>query len=202
MNQEAIGTYIKQKRIEKSLSQEQLAEKLGVSKNTVSRWERGINIPDLGLLDSLASALNTGVSEIIKGHDEIGNNPSDSLELQKKNLLFSYSVLSRLGKMNEVIKKIYISLEVVAVILLDLVYGYFATKIYWETNGGAFYPQGVIYSSIYSNVAEPDSSLLFINMYKVLFFVFCILAVLIMILVELRIRRNDLMIQIGDASDE
>ena len=90
MNQEAIGTYIKQKRIEKSLSQEQLAEKLGVSKNTVSRWERGVNIPDLGLLDSLASALNTGVSEIIKGHDEIGNNPSDSLELQKKNLLFSY----------------------------------------------------------------------------------------------------------------
>ncbi len=202
MNQEAIGEYIKQKRLERALSQEQLAEKLGVSKNTISRWERGINIPDLGLLDDLALALNTGVSEIIKGHDKINNTGNESLELQKNTLLFSYSVLSKLSKMNEVIKKIYISLEVVVVILLDLAYGYFATKIIWQTKGGLFYPHGVIFSAIYSNTLEQDASILFLNMFKVLFIVFCISVFMIMILVELRVRRNDLMIEIGNGSDD
>ncbi len=202
MNQEAIGEYIKQKRLERALSQEQLAEKLGVSKNTISRWERGINIPDLGLLDDLALALNTGVSEIIKGHDKINNTGNESLELQKNTLLFSYSVLSKLSKMNEVIKKIYISLEVVVVILLDLAYGYFATKIIWQTKGGLFYPHGVIFSAIYSNTLEQDASILFLNMFKVLFIVFCITVFMIMILVELRVRRNDLMIEIGNGSDD
>ena len=202
MNQEAIGEYIKQKRLERALSQEQLAEKLGVSKNTISRWERGINIPDLGLLDDLALALNTGVSEIIKGHDKINNTGNESLDLQKNTLLFSYSVLSKLSKMNELIKKIYISLEVVVVILLDLAYGYFATKIIWQTKGGLFYPHGVIFSAIYSNTFEQDASILFLNMFKVLFIVFCITVFMIMILVELRVRRNDLMTEIGNGSDD
>lgn len=42
MNQEKIGKFISENRKKKHLTQEQLAEKLGVSKNAVSKWERGI----------------------------------------------------------------------------------------------------------------------------------------------------------------
>ena len=44
MNQAAIGSYIAHKRKEKNLTQEQLAEKLGVSNKTVSKWENGLSI--------------------------------------------------------------------------------------------------------------------------------------------------------------
>ena len=40
MNQTSIGSYISKKRREKNLTQEQLAEKLGVSNKTISKWEK------------------------------------------------------------------------------------------------------------------------------------------------------------------
>ena len=51
MNQEKIGSFISKKRKEKKLTQEALAEKLNVSKNAVSKWERGICLMDMSLLN-------------------------------------------------------------------------------------------------------------------------------------------------------
>ena len=50
MDTKKIGAFLKQCRKEKNLTQEQLAEKFGVSSRTVSRWETGINMPDLSIL--------------------------------------------------------------------------------------------------------------------------------------------------------
>ena len=50
MNQQATGKFIAQKRKEKSLTQEQLAEKLGVSNKTVSKWETGKCMPDYSVV--------------------------------------------------------------------------------------------------------------------------------------------------------
>jgi DNA-binding XRE family transcriptional regulator len=50
MNPKTIGLFLKQLRNEKKLTQEQLAEVLGVSGRTVSRWETGNNLPDLSIL--------------------------------------------------------------------------------------------------------------------------------------------------------
>lgn len=47
MNPKEIGAFLKQLRNEKGITQEQLAEILGVSGRTVSRWETGTNLPDL-----------------------------------------------------------------------------------------------------------------------------------------------------------
>lgn len=44
MNQTTIGSYIAQKRRAKNLTQEQLAEKLGVSNKTISKWENGLSL--------------------------------------------------------------------------------------------------------------------------------------------------------------
>ena len=203
MNQEAIGSYIRQKRLEKSLTQEQLAEDLGVSKNTVSRWERGINIPDLSLLDTLASELDTSVKEIITGRDDISKKTADDQEIKKNDLLISYAILSIFGKMNEVIKKLYIALQIVIIVLLDLAYGFFGTKYYWETSGGIFDPRGIIFSAVFSsNGTYIDHSMLFSVMFKALFIVLVLAVILIMILVELKMRKNDIMLQLGNRIEE
>lgn len=51
MDQKKIGSFIKELRKEKNLTQEQLAEKFNVSRRTVSRWETGNNMPDLDILN-------------------------------------------------------------------------------------------------------------------------------------------------------
>ena len=50
MDQKKIGSFLKELRKEKGITQEQLAEELGVTGRTVSRWETGNNMPDISLL--------------------------------------------------------------------------------------------------------------------------------------------------------
>ena len=50
MNQEKIGKFIASCRKDKKLTQEQLAEKLNISKNAISKWERGLNLPDVSIM--------------------------------------------------------------------------------------------------------------------------------------------------------
>jgi len=65
MNQTAIGKFIAQKRREKNLTQEQLAEKIGVSNKTVSKWENGRSMPDYSVIEALCSALGITVPELL-----------------------------------------------------------------------------------------------------------------------------------------
>lgn len=67
MNQEKIGRFIAEKRKDKKLTQEQLAEKLGVSTNAVSKWERGLCLMDMSLLKPLSEILEVSVNEILSG---------------------------------------------------------------------------------------------------------------------------------------
>lgn len=69
MNQEKIGLFIKRKRIEKGLTQDQLANLLYVSSKTISRWERGLNIPDISILENLSIELGVSVNEIMLGEE-------------------------------------------------------------------------------------------------------------------------------------
>ena len=68
MNQIQIGIFIAEKRKEKNLTQEQLAERLGVSNKTVSKWECGRCMPDYSLIEKLCKELNISVGELISGH--------------------------------------------------------------------------------------------------------------------------------------
>ena len=69
MNQEKIGSFISKKRKEKKLTQEGLAEKLDVSKNAVSKWERGICLMDMSLLKPLSEILGVSINEILNGEE-------------------------------------------------------------------------------------------------------------------------------------
>ncbi len=67
MDQQKMGLFIKRLRKEKSITQEQLSEILGVTNRSVSRWENGVNLPDLGLLIDLAKCFDVGVEELLDG---------------------------------------------------------------------------------------------------------------------------------------
>ena len=67
MNQEKIGKFINECRKEKKLTQEQLAEKLGVTSKSISRWENGNTMPDYSLLKDLCKELGINVNELLSG---------------------------------------------------------------------------------------------------------------------------------------
>ena len=69
MNQTAIGSYIARKRKEQNLTQEQLAEKLGVSNKTISKWENGKCMPDYSIIQTLCEALHVTLPELMDGED-------------------------------------------------------------------------------------------------------------------------------------
>ena len=67
MDQRRIGSFLKKLRKEQGITQEYLAEKLNVSGRTISRWETGSNMPDIGLLVEIAELFDVSISEIING---------------------------------------------------------------------------------------------------------------------------------------
>ena len=67
MEQQKVGSFLKELRKERNLTQEQFAEQLGVSGRSVSRWETGINMPDISLLVEIAEFYDVSISEIIDG---------------------------------------------------------------------------------------------------------------------------------------
>lgn len=67
MDQVKIGTFLKELRKQKELTQEQFAEIVHVSNRTVSRWENGYNLPDLDVLIELADYYKVDLREILDG---------------------------------------------------------------------------------------------------------------------------------------
>ena len=65
MNQQKIGRFISECRKQKGLTQAQLAEALGVSDKTISRWETGKTMPDLSFYEPLCETLDVQISELL-----------------------------------------------------------------------------------------------------------------------------------------
>ena len=89
MNQAAIGSYIARKRKEQNLTQEQLAQQLGVSNKTVSKWENGKCMPDYSVIQALCKALRVTLPELMEGADaapdgQQGNDTAQILDLLQR----------------------------------------------------------------------------------------------------------------------
>ena len=67
MDQIKIGNFIKALRRKKGLTQEQLAERFGVARRTVSRWETGSNMPDLDILMEMSDFYAVDLRELLDG---------------------------------------------------------------------------------------------------------------------------------------
>ncbi len=62
-----IGKFLQELRKEKGITQEQLAERMGVARRTVSRWETGSNMPDVDILVELSDLYSVELREILTG---------------------------------------------------------------------------------------------------------------------------------------
>ena len=107
MDQIKVGAFLKDLRKEKGITQEQLAEKLGVSGRTISRWETGKNMPDISLLVEIAEFFDVSIPEIIKGErksenmkeetKEVVETMSDYAKAEKEQLIKSFRNMSIIG---------------------------------------------------------------------------------------------------------
>lgn len=67
MNQEKIGNFIKELRVKKGLTQDELADKLYIRRQSISKWEMGITSPDTENFKSLSEIFNVSIDELISG---------------------------------------------------------------------------------------------------------------------------------------
>ena len=103
MNQLRIGRFIAECRKEKKLTQSELADVLGITDKAVSKWERGIAMPDTSLMLVLCDTLGISVNELLKGEKTVMENNSqcnDGLlldlakELERKNKVIWTNMLT------------------------------------------------------------------------------------------------------------
>ena len=94
MNQIKIGRFIAECRKKTNLTQMQLAEKLGITDKAISKWERGVAMPDTSIMLNLCDILGISVNELLNGEKiymEHSNQKNEQLlldmakELEKKN---------------------------------------------------------------------------------------------------------------------
>ncbi|MBO7196492.1 MAG: helix-turn-helix transcriptional regulator, partial [Clostridia bacterium] len=94
MDQLKIGRFIAECRKQKDLTQMQLSEKLGITDKAISKWERGIAMPDSSIMLELCDILGISVNELLSGEKismENNNQKNEQLllemakELENKN---------------------------------------------------------------------------------------------------------------------
>ncbi|MGD9708077.1 MAG: helix-turn-helix domain-containing protein [Candidatus Delongbacteria bacterium] len=73
MNMQKIGEFIRKMRTERNVTQKQIGERLNISYQAVSKWERGETLPDTMLLIDLASVLETSVDTLLRGGETVVN---------------------------------------------------------------------------------------------------------------------------------
>ncbi len=109
IDQIKIGGFLKELRKEKELTQEQLAEKFGVSSRSVSRWENGNTMPELGILVELADFYEIDIKEIIDGERK-----SEIVEKEEKETLLKVAEYADKEKRQAILKAVIIfSLEMI-----------------------------------------------------------------------------------------
>lgn len=107
MDQKKTGSFLRELRKEKQLTQEQLAERFGVTNRSVSRWETGSNMPDLGILVELADFYDVDIRDIIDGErkgEDMNKEEKERLQLvadyaenEKNILLMRLRIISIVG---------------------------------------------------------------------------------------------------------
>lgn len=115
MDQKKIGNFLRELRKEKNLTQEQVADKLGVSGRTISRWETGAYMPDISLIVDIAEMYDVDVRDIIDGERKDINMNSEVKEVAVK--MADYSAMQT-ESIKKWIKTMSVSLLIVSVFLV------------------------------------------------------------------------------------
>lgn len=124
MNQEKIGKFIRSLRESKKMTQDNLADEVGVTRQAVSNWELGKAIPDSGILLSLSELFQVTINELLKGEkDYKDTKENEELENIALNLVDEYNIKSL--RIKRIMK---ISVIIITAILLTFFLYYFVTS--------------------------------------------------------------------------
>ena len=150
MNQEKTGKFITKLRKEKKLTQADLAEKMGVSINAVSKWERGLSFPNVSLYKSLCNELDISIEELINGEK------GSSEEAKEKAI---YKTIDEKDKTKRKSKKIITILCIIITIfvLFGFMYYYIELKVELDTHSDYLYDSAISYLKEDEFAYNPDS---------------------------------------------
>ena len=81
MDCQKVGKLILSLRKEKNMTQKKLADEIGISDKTISKWERGLGCPDVSLLSTLSQVLGVNIEKILAG--ELNINETDGGNMKK-----------------------------------------------------------------------------------------------------------------------
>ena len=132
MNAGKIGKFIAELRKSQSLTQQQLAEHIHIGREAVSKWERGLTIPDTASLMILSILFNVTVNELLAGERKSQENKEE----------IDNVALKVINASNKKIKRLKISFTAVILFLVILFFGYYfiynynSIKVYIATSEG------------------------------------------------------------------
>lgn len=112
MNQKKSGQFIAKLRKDKNMTQEQLAEKMGVSINAVSKWERGLSFPDISLYRKLCKELGINIEELINGEKD------NSEDAKEKAIISSVKETEKIKRNKKILTILFVILIIAFNILV------------------------------------------------------------------------------------
>lgn len=118
MDQKQIGRFIKTKRIEKNLTQQELANQLNVTDKAISNWETGRRLPDISLLVDLSKKLDISIQDLLNGKE---------LSCEQSQTKYDENIKDTIEIANNKIKKNIYSLIILGIVLL-FVFIFFITQ--------------------------------------------------------------------------
>lgn len=142
LDKAAFGHFLAQLRREKGMTQKELAATLYVSDKAVSKWERGLSVPDISLLVPLAEQLNVTVAELLQGRrveEEQRFTREETEDLIRKALTFSAEPPERRQARTKKYLPVYVICcvlgvaEALALLIIGVVFGvvYGAYAMFW-----------------------------------------------------------------------
>ena len=142
LDKAAFGRFLAQLRREKGMTQKELAATLYVSDKAVSKWERGLSVPDISLLVPLAEQLNVTVAELLQGRrveEEQRFTREETEDLIRKALTFSAEPPERRQARTKKYLPVYVICcvlgvaEALALLIIGVVFGvvYGAYAMFW-----------------------------------------------------------------------
>lgn len=156
MEQEKIGKYIAKLRKERKMTQEDLAEKLGINSKSISRWENGKCMPDLSLIVPLSEELGVTVNDLLSGEKVDKNDYQGTFE---KNIL---NLVNKVEGTNKNFKKIFKALLIILIVMpiLGTIFCFIDYKRVKNENAPIF-SKGV--GTYHVEICDPDSEDCFTN---------------------------------------
>lgn len=127
MDTDKIGSLIKELRIQKDMTQKELAEKINCTDKAVSRWETGRGVPEVSILIPLSKVLDVSVNELLMGErlilepdGKINNETIDALEIYNKTDKNIIDVILNTNRKINDLKKNY--KEIICFLILGIIH--------------------------------------------------------------------------------